>query len=270
MPSFPIQRSVIGAQRGVASVLLSTTDPAAQAIINRIIAVGGTIPTGGSTAVNDFVTGCKTDSIWPFVHLYGFIGGTNPSHAIDWANPSGTAITWNGSVTSDVNGSHGDGSSYGDLGFNLTTLLPSNNIHGSVYSRTSGSGSGINLGTDDGSVFYWLAVNHNGQTDVINGIFATRKTAANTSGGLLALDVNSNARNIVLNGVVTTSDTTGVPGVFTPNNVWCFGRNDGGALSDGSSNNICFMSFGSALGAAGQAKLYTRVQALQTALGRNV
>lgn len=241
-------------------------DPDAQAIIDRIISAGGTLSTTGRSGINTFVGTLKSASIWSGIErLYGFAGETNAAHAVDWKNPTVTAndITWNGTITSDINGSYGDGSSYGDIPYNAGDLDPAS-FNLTINSRTGGNGGGLNFGADDGSSFVWEAVNHNGALDVIAGSFSTRYTRDNTLPGQLSMEVSGGSRKTYFNGALVHTDA---PTVTLPSlNFWCFGRNDNGSLSDGNTKNLCLIVIGGPLGDVNQGILNDAVNALRFAL----
>lgn len=94
-------------------------DSDAQAIITAIEATdAGAQTSAKKTAINDFVVSVKAASIWSsMIAVYGYIGGTAASHAINWKSPGTYNITWNGTLTHNANGVTGDGSTgYGNTG----------------------------------------------------------------------------------------------------------------------------------------------------------
>jgi hypothetical protein len=114
----------------------------APAIIAAIFSAGGTLSSGQQTALTTYVDTLVTAGIWSKrILLYGIMGGTDASHAINWATLGVNTLSYAGtSPTSTSSGIQFNG------GYALTGYNPSSgNFALTTYSRDSD----IRLGTVD-------------------------------------------------------------------------------------------------------------------------
>lgn len=238
-------------------------------------AAGITDPTQKS-AYNTFVTDLKGYSIYSKMFaLYPFLGGTASSHKWNAINPFDTdgafRIVWNGTVTHDVNGVQGNGSTgYGD-----TKFVPST----SGFTTTSGS-LGIYIRTNSAGAYDFSASNGDGSAS--NAVIA-RYTGDNffVGYGSLTSVANADSRGFfccVRNGAVNnegfkngTRVINTAAGQSLQSSTLTIGAdNRAGVYAEYSARQYALAYIGQAMSTTEQANLYTAVQAFQTALGRNV
>lgn len=251
-------------------------DTNAIAIRNAITSAGVTPTAAMTNAAHFFVTACKWASLWSkFTAVYGLMGGTAASHAINWKAPGTFNITWNGTVTHNANGATGNGSTgYGDTGIIPSTSLTLGNSHMSVYSRTDGLGSWAEMGcASSGTPFWEFAIKYTGGTTYPSMGNPQDQFANNFP----ATGLYTNSRTTTTRGPVFrngtkiktfTSTATGLP----TRSIYILGSRDSstGALLWPSSRNCSFFSIGSGLTDQDAFNLSWIVQATQKILSRDV
>jgi hypothetical protein len=249
------------------------------------------------TAVNDLVVGLKTDGIWTKIGvLYPFVGGNATSHSYNLKSPGSYQLTFYGGWTHSSTGAQPNGTNaYAETGY-LDNAY-GDKMHRAVYSRQNIDGTGYEMGVsygysdgESGNVFFnhlqigttyfqnqlgdsytyggWYGLS----TDAL-GLFTVSRDGTGLGGdntvsykrGALISTVNTYSapyfRNtpankpLVLSAMHSYYDSEGIPsdGVNSYNN-----------------RQQSFVSYGAALTSTEVANLYTRVQAFQTALGRQV
>lgn len=126
-----------------------TVEPEVDAAIQAIVAAGGTVSQTEQDAANVLINTLKTNNLFTSAPLiYLFLGGNAGGHAINWRNPGTNNITWNGTLTHNVDGVRGDGSTgYGNTGYSTLNVHP--NAAYIVSRKDLGnSGNRTFLGTD--------------------------------------------------------------------------------------------------------------------------
>lgn len=269
---------------GLTDIVGLTTDADAQAFIT---AAAITDPTQ-QTAINNLVVGMKADGIWTKMKaIYPFVGGTATAHKWNLKDPrdldAAFRLVFNGGWTHSSTGATPNGTNaFADTKLvPLSVLASINNLHLSHYSRTqNASVSGWNMGVDTTTPNigylnlsqYFAAVN---QKVFNNGFYPTYASVANNTNtlGLAIGNVPSSVlRKLHFNGTIlnTTTNTsiTNLP------NVSMFigsGRNSTtGLAADYTPHQAAFASIGDGLTDTEASNLYTRVQAFQTSLSRQV
>lgn len=244
-------------------------DPNASAIIAAIIAAGVT-PTGPQqTAINDFVVALKAGSLWtPMNVMYGFVGATAATHAINWKNPGTNNITWHGTPTQDANGVTGNFTdAWGDTGLLDNSLTQTSKSFG-VYCRTNANdacpqidigsgganGSGLHVRFSDGNGYFANPGSSLITVPALNGLGLL--TSSRTSNIL-----HTGYRNATSVGTDTSAAGSGVA------DTWKIIGLPGIAFSGW---NECFAYVASGLTQQNITDLHAAVQALQTSLGRQV
>lgn len=236
-------------------------DPAAAAFFAAAGITDGT----QKSAWNDFVIGRKSAGYYSKFHaLFPLMGGTANQHK--WDAITLTAGTFSGTVTHDANGITGDGSTGRfDTGLDVAST-DENSISFGAYSRTNVDGAEADIGAFSemailprlGNVSYYdddfpaarIAV---GNSDS-RGLFSLSRT------GATALSAYKNGSS-----VGTSSGAASTPA--STNFALMAAATDG---TRSSTRNIAFAFIAEGLSDAENADLYTAIQALQTALGREV
>lgn len=251
----------------------------------------GITDTGIKDAVNQFVLDLKSYSLWSkMVCLYPFVGGSASTHKYNLVNPSDSdgafRITFNGSWTHDSNGVTGDGSTtYADTHCDISVHAAVDNISVGVYSRTDSTSSQKSWGvyyngydSETGvihpgcqthlSVASWFLVDIGDLGGSSNRVYYT----IGYSDGLLVGTRNSTQ-------LILHSDGSNIAyvspsgGAFKSGSYMYFGavnRLDNSSVDSPDDRNYALAFVSSALSDTEHANLYTCVQSLQTALGRNV
>lgn len=228
-------------------------------------------------AWNTFVVTGKTDGWWSkMLCIYPYIGGTAAAHAINAKTPGTYNITWNGTVTHNANGAAGDGSTgYGDTGWIARSVLPDVTGSYSLYNRTSGSVNGVDTGarssdkdTNNGVELYGTLFK--GRTTAQSGIPAGYSVAGAEAGfyAVTRPTVGGSSYMSKNGSTVATYSEGNTLATDLPNRSYLMFNLNG--LSVRTSRNHAFAHIGYAMSEAEVSLLYTAVQALQTALGRQV
>lgn len=267
---------------------LPRLDAAAAAGVAAVVAGGGSLTGAQIAAVNAFILGLKTNSLWSsFYGLYLFVGGTAGAHAVNWKSPGTRDITWVNSPIHNANGVTFNGTTnYGRcVGLTGGSVLP--HLCGlSWYVRTTNATSRADgtyaawggIGKADSSCLYFAGMykgapltQNRGALGVLAGLVndGPPKTQKN---GLISINRTSTTSMKAYDDGVeflsyTTSDTTPAPPAI---DVWVGGINSEGALNSACNENIAFHAAHDGFTAGQSATFSALMTALQTALGRNV
>jgi hypothetical protein len=256
---------------GATDIVGLTTDADAQAFIT---AAAITDPTQ-QTAINNLVVGMKADGVWTKMKaIYPFVGGTATTHKYNLKDPrdldAAFRLVFNGGWTHSSTGATPNGTNgYADTKLIPSSVLSQNSTHISSYIRNTSQG--VLLGTDN--LFrLWIAPNFNGTqkyVEINSGITTTPSTTISTATGLwLGSRIvssesklyNSSSLNYTAvrasSGLDNLSMFISARNTITPSNY--------------SSSQVAFSSLGDGLTDTEAANLYTRVQAFQTSLSRQV
>jgi hypothetical protein len=228
------------------------------------------------SAINTLVTGLKTDGIWTKMKaIYPFVGGTATTHKYNLKDPrdldAAFRLTFSGGWTHSVTGATPNGvNAYANTFLNPTTSLSVNSHSFGIYSKTNNTTGARVYGVLSTPSIYM-------QNDLNTGNFASGTvgtiisyTASPTTGLLLSTRTAANLykafRNNTLLGTNTFNNTSISNGIF-----YLATRNDFGLASSNFMNHqhaFAFLSDG--LTDAEASNLYTKVQAYQTTLSRQV
>jgi hypothetical protein len=185
-------------------------------------------------------------------------------------------LVFNGGWTHSSTGATPNGTNgYADTKFNANTNLTNGNFHLSFYSRTnstSGSFSAEMLLLSTYASTGWIALRTNnkvsGNAIVTFGDDANESAGASstTSGFMVGTETSNSLRKVFKNNSLLGQNTTTSTTAITSSNIAL----SGSAVSSYSANQVAFTSMGNGLTDTEAANLYTRVQAYQTALSRQV
>jgi hypothetical protein len=255
---------------GATDIVGLTTDPDAQAFIT---AAAITDPTQ-QLAIDNLVKGLKSDNIWTKMKaIYPFVGGTASTHKWNLKDPrdldAAFRLVFNGGWTHSSNGATPNGTNgYADTKLQPLSVLAQNNSHLSYYSRTNqANGNFIEIGTESPDFLLWYKA-FNLTRGNVDGSMDYTPTVASTQGFLLASKYSTSQGLMQYNGAQQLK--TGVSGnTRGAKNIYLAALNSTGAAYY-SSKQVAFSSIGDGLTDTEAANLYTRVQAYQTALSRQV
>jgi hypothetical protein len=256
-------------------------DSAAIAFFNAT----GITDTTQQDAIDNLVRGLKDDGVWTKMKaIYPFVGGTATTHKFNLKDPrdldAAYRLVFNGGWTHSSNGATPNGTNgYADTKFVPNTQLTLNSASFSAYSRNNltpvaDQSLGCSSSATDLPLFaqtftpskvvnsYMYSYNvpdlmrsSSGQN--LAAMFITTRTAANNA---------KSFRNTTQLAAVTTQAQT-----TQPTNNFFFGAFNGGTgISNYSNFQYAFAHIGDGLTDTDAANLYTRVQAFQTSLSRQV
>lgn len=249
------------------------------------ISASGITDATQQSAINALVTGLKTDGIWTKMKaIYPFVGGTATTHKYNLKDPrdldAAYRLVFNGGWTHSSTGATPNGTN----GYADTKLVPSsvlssiNNLHLSHYSRTQNSSvSGHNMGVDQAERSLNLTQYFNSASNKLfmNGAYpinSAKSNTTNTLGLAVGSATSSISRKLYFNGSLLNTDTNGQLTNLPIVNLYIGSGRDGTTLAASlfTPHQTAFSSIGDGLTDTEAANLYTRVQAFQTALSRQV
>ncbi len=250
-----------------------------QLYLNRITGNGGSIKPSSLTAINTFVIGCKNDGIWDSLRDVGPLCGNDINAAIVKLKSMSSVPTYDNqgftnSDYSEATGLLGNGSSYLKTRV-LGTDLTSGSTGIGLYDRDVPNGANQIQGAADSStsrlVFYngWIdnhiySDQYNGANEIDNGSALT-----GALGFLFATRTTAPLHSLFRNGSSLVSTAT-VGGTLPTRELYFMAFNSVGSAATFSTHHIAFLCLTDGMDGTQAASLNTRVQALQTALGRNV
>jgi hypothetical protein len=260
----------------------SSVDPDAQAFIT---AASITNPTQ-QTAINTLVVSLKANGLWTKMKaIYPFVGGTAFAHKFNLKDPrdlnSAFRLSFLGGWTHSANGILPNGTNaYADTFFNpVTQSVAQNNFFLSAYSRTNSTlGAPYEIGNSDtwfsGAKFTGLITRYSNGNRYISIADAYSTANAETDSRAFYCGGTNGTSNqrLYKNGVSVLSGTSQQTG-FSNCNMFIGAVNSLLTIPStaGFSNKeLAFASLSNGLSATEAANLYTRVQAYQTTLGRQV
>jgi len=187
-------------------------------------------------------------------------------------------LVFNGGWTHSSTGATPNGTNgYADTKL-APDLLTTNNAHLSFYSRTNITYTpyvidmGSNANPPSNNPELSIAMRHSGSTYNTLGSFAFALSYVNATSAFYSISSRTSSTSLkgYKNGVLQGTDTNS--NVFSGfgNNIYIGGDNLGGTAARFSSRQTAFSTIGDGLTDTDAANLYTRVQAFQTALSRQV
>jgi hypothetical protein len=253
--------------------LPSNYDVNAQAFINA----SGVTDITTIYAVNDLVISMKADGTWSKMKaIYPFVGGTATTHKFNLKDSrdldAAFRLSFNGGITHSSNGILPNGTNgYADTFLTPSTSLSQNSTHISFYSRTNIANMGSDLGSSNllysNGLYITPRYTDNNTYSRINGN-NIQYTSSGSLGYFIGTRTSSNIARIFQNNILRAIDTLTSTGLnnFTLN----VGALNGGGTRDFSNRQLSFATIGEGLTDTEASNLYTRVQAFQTTLNRQV
>jgi hypothetical protein len=226
-------------------------------------------------AVETLVIGMKADGVWSKMKaIYPFVGGTATSHSYNLKNTAVHQITWFGGLTHDSNGVTPNGTNgYGNLNFNPRTHLGTQSSMG-TYCRVNNDINGKkDYGSSnlDGFENACSFISYGNLIYIQNRGFGNEITVSNSTTNAFFHTGVDTSNNIFAykNNTLLLSKTPAVIGTPPSVNTTLFAYNAGG-ISSFSPRPSSFFFAASGTTQADNASIYSRIQAFQTTLGRQV
>ena len=259
---------------GLTNIVGSSVDSDAQAFITAAAITDAT----QQSAINTLVTGLKTDGIWSKMKaIYPFVGGTASTHKFNLKDPrdlnAAFRLTFSGGWTHSANGATPNGTN----GFADTYLTPSANLslnstHLSYYSRTNTTNQQVEIGLTDTLTDLYLLYSFSG--NAYKGLNAKATTIGTlfspTTGFLIANRPSSTTEKYYWKGSLTDTITKNSVSLSSIKMYLGAYNNNLTGATFYSTKQTAFSSVGDGLTDTEAANYYTRVQAFQTTLNRNI
>ena len=223
------------------------------------------------TAIDDLVTGLKTDGIWTKMKaIYPFVGGTATTHKWNLKDPrdldAAFRLVFNGGWTHSSTGATPNGTNgYADTKLNSFTNLTQTSISFGIYYRSNA----IALPAEGSYNGDSLSISARGNTTYFSaGTYAQVQILSDSSLGLKTVCRNGSNVKAYLNATQNGSATNSVncPSL----NMYLGALNNNGASGFYSSNQESFSFIGDGLSDSEMTNLYSKIQAFQTSLSRQV
>lgn len=235
-------------------------------------------------AINTLVEGMKTDGIWTKMKaVYPFVGGTASAHKWNLKDPrdldAAFRLVFNGGWTHSANGATPNGTNgYADTKLSPSAVLTSANNHASFYSRTQyltpvPKDQCLWGSLNNPNYFFADIYNNVPKMDSTNGGFSFMSATLSNTQGLIATSITStslNGQKTYQNGIVKVSNTNAIPTLPSANLYLSSLNISNSSVANYAPFQAAFASIGDGLTDTEASNLYTRVQAFQTALSRQV
>jgi len=240
-------------------------------------------------AINGLVVGLKADGLWSKIQaLYPMVGGTASTHKWNLKDPrdldAAFRLTWNGSWTHSATGAKPDGSTaWADTYFVPSSRQSAFNGHCSYYSRNHYGSPNVPIGayalhTDGNALLFQINANPSGNS-IISSL--TTESAAFTGvTDVAAFFIGSRTANnsvIAYRNGINCGSNTGTASDRRPTIAVALGARRARTTSSGplsvdlwSPLECAGASMGAGLTPTESANFYTRMQAFNTALSRQV
>lgn len=227
-------------------------------------------------AIDALVKGMKADGVWTKMKaIYPFVGGTASTHKWNLKDPrdldAAFRLVFNGGWTHSANGATPNGTNgYADTYLIPSLSLSTSSAHFAKYNRTNDL-SGVKIdGSFSTATTSWFQLNYTSANATIGTASSIASyTPTDTRGLFTATRTATNSIKVFRNttNVATNTDTiSAIPNA----KVFIGARNDSGTAVFYNSYQAAFASIGDGLTDTEATNLYTRVQAFQTALSRQV
>ena len=236
------------------------------------------------TAINELTIGLKADSLWTKMKaIYPFVGGTATTHKFNLKDPRDLNAAyrlsflggWTHSSTGVLpNGTYG----YADTFLVPNSVLTLNNTHLSFYSRTQNTtlnGLDISSVSNTFGRFFGLTAYYNSlgtglSVQYLHPTYSAIGYSGSTQGLFVGSRLNSTINKLYRNASVLGTNVTTNVSLLPTSNVTISANGNTGAISEYQNRQCAFSSIGNGLTDTDATNFYTRVQAFQTTLSRQV
>ena len=226
-------------------------------------------------AINNLVIGLKADGLWTKMKaIYPFVGGTASSHKFNLKDPrdldAAFRLQFFGGLTHSATGCLSNGTNgYANTYFIPSTHLTVNNGGWSFYSRTQVNENKYEMGTNSGSSFNALLTRFaNRFYAAYDSTYGNNYPNADSRGFYTVSRNETNNIRGFINGTKVIDNTS--IGILSSIPMYIFAENNLGTLVNISTKECAFSALHDGLSDTEAANFYTRVQAFQTALGRQL
>lgn len=223
------------------------------------------------SAINTFCIDMKADGLFAkFYAIWPVVGGSATPHSLNLIDTTTYQLSMNGTITHAATGMAGNGiNGYIDTNLNDNTVLSQNDCSIWVYCRTNLALNGYNDLHNQGGVSAGAnritTRNNSNQYATACHCSTTDLSIANSdSRGLYGLSRQAAANYVKYKNTTGNTITQASDGKFN-GTFWSMRT---GAVY--STREYCFYGIATGLDATEEGNLYANVQALQTALSRNV
>ena len=260
---------------GLTNIVGTSLDADASAFITAAAITDAT----QQSAIDTLVTGLKTDGIWTKMKaIYPFVGGTATTHKFNLKDPrdldAAFRLVFTGGWTHSSNGALPNGTNaFADTKLIPSSILTSNSAHLSYYSRTNTTNANCVIGAVQPALNNLRLIPNLGGAEYVENnalSFGRVKTTVNSLGLFITSRIISTEYKYYKDS--TQSGATLISSSVTPpsNTVYISAQNNLGAAALYSPCQTAFSTIGDGLSNTDAANLYTRVQAFQTTLSRQV
>jgi hypothetical protein len=259
---------------GATDIVGLTTDPDAQAFITAAAITDAT----QQAAIDNLVKGLKSDNIWTKMKaIYPFVGGTASTHKWNLKDPrdldAAFRLVFNGGWTHSSNGATPNGTNgYADTKLVPSSVFGSNYASQGAYFRTAFTLGQTNIsGTTNGTQRFDFGYD-NGYLVPFNAIGSNNSDVSSDTdnkGLIVATRQGASVVKLFRNNVLKVNGTQSFSS-YPALNYFIAARNAGTPQLFSNMGNLSFHFIADGLSNTEAANLYTRVQAFQTALSRNV
>ena len=231
-------------------------------------------------AVDQLVQGLKADSIWtPMKAIYPMVGGTAATHKWNLKDPqdldASFRLNFVNSWVHAATGATPDGlTAYADTFITPNSVLTFGSNHCSYYSRTN-TAKGYDIGVSDGSLGtvneFILICKYTDNKAFFSADGNYNCTVANAVGsGMYSGGIaDTTIQRLYKNGL-EIKNIASVGSAFSNRKIALAACNSNNVYGLFGNKECAFASIGTGLTPTQHANLYTRVQAFQTKLSRNV
>jgi hypothetical protein len=265
---------------GATDIVGLTTDADAQAFITA----AAITDTTQIIAINNLVVGMKADGIWTKMKaIYPFVGGTASTHKYNLKDPrdvdAAFRLVFNGGWTHSSTGATPNGTNgYADTFYSPSLNSTITNNHFMLYLPSVSIPLVIttDLGALSGDYNSRFQTNYfqNPALDTTNFDVRKRTSVSNSligSGCVIYSRTAINSAKVYFNNSIVANDTSNTLTYALPNITVYLAAGHVGTTTTTYSNRLnSFTSIGDGLTDTEASSLYTRVQAYQTALSRQV
>lgn len=226
-------------------------------------------------AINGLVANLKAANIWDSIDaLYPLVGGTADTHKWNLKDTGSFQITWNGTITHNVSGSQGDGSTgWADTNLNASSSLaggqPNFGNHMVLYMQSITGDSGLDAGVT--GTYPWR-LNSRNPSDVFNTqnmdtSFDSQSNSTGSAGFYAMSRTGTTAYFKSINKThtsVLSSNAQTMPDV----DIAFMAQNSSGGAGEFQDRMFSLVSFGDALSQSEMSDFVDANETFQTALGR--
>jgi len=265
----------------------SAFDPDAEAYINQVLTVGGTLTDDEKTAVNQLTLDVKAAGIWDkFDILMPILGGNANSSKINLVEPTNTNTDWDylGSPSFSSTGIKGNGTDAAVRSIwkiNNLAKAKNNDAHTALYSKYfAGGNTAIRInGTLDTSAGY-IKMMASQAGSSYGGMYTENflnqwNPGASAFEGMMYADTNGTNQKFYYQNTLR-GDRSNTPGTFTNNSglalfsVYWFDYSASRVYDERHPDEIRLFSIGAKLTDSEKDLYYTAVVNYQTTLGRQI